>query len=262
MNLNSCTSFRTAFKDIAAFGMTLCFALLLFDSLASKARAASNFTGSGFSGAGLNCASLRHQVDSTVQVNYPVHYGADDWDRLTSAAVSEAITTPNKLWAFLTDPRTPYRQRMAAAMQGRFIFPVIWLVRLVTLMETLQQEQDLHLWGLTPWPGKFGALIPPPLAPRNRMRHILGYLWVAPEKPSGVEPVEEIPAEMDTAPWPLQLQQALALLYIHIRPVTHVLKNTADESYAMKWYAEAFKLPCETDRQALRFVEVTYEPSA
>lgn len=65
---------------------------------------------------------------------------------------------------------------------------------------------------------------------------------------------------MEAAPWPLQVETVLHRLFEEIAPQMHVNNPPADVAYAEQWYTEAYKLPCNTDRQALLFVDVTVRP--
>lgn len=162
---------------------------------------------------------------------------------------------------FLTAPDTRYRERIAAASQGKQVFPITWLVRLVTTLDDLREEQMLHRWGLKPSPMSAGFAVPRrPLLPEERTRHILRHDWVVPDKPTGFEPVSNNLTQMSDAPWPLQVQTALDCLYNEIVPQMHVNNPPVDVAYAEQWYTEAFKLPCNTDRQATLFVQVTTTP--
>jgi hypothetical protein len=189
-----------------------------------------------------------------------VGIGRPDLEALRSHALTHALQTPENLWQFLTDPQTPYTERMAAATQGKRLFPLSWLSRLMRAQETLQEEQSLHQWGLRPSPHSAGAGVRSDnrLPPAERKRLILGHAWVAPEPPTAFEP--ENWQEAQTAPWPWQVQSGLAELFQQITPKMHIHNPPGDVAYAEAWYAEALKMPCRTDKEAQRFVEATTFP--
>jgi len=137
---------------------------------------------------GLDSASLHSSFDREryelllrpwAEGNFIPGLGADDEPREYS-------------WSGLTDPTTPFRERVLAACLGAHAFPFDEVPRLMQTLGALRAEERQHNWGLRPNPS--GAFLPDVDAwwvdvlehihgwsESERSRIVLGHAWRAPE---------------------------------------------------------------------------------
>ena len=170
-------------------------------------------------------------------------------------ALTRALTTPQRFWAFLTAPETSYPERRAAAVQGKNVFPVAWLPRLMVAMDTLEREDAVHHWGLKVSPfSAQGPRTPPLLTPSQRVRHILGHEWTVPATPQDY-PLSD--AQRRRAPWPWQVQAALNELLRQIVPPMSMTRAPEQIAAGRAWIDAAMTMPCATDDEAVLFVRAT-----
>ena len=176
-------------------------------------------------------------------------------NQIHSPELTQALTSPEAFWQFVTAPETAYSNRMGAAAQCVGVFPVNWLPRLLAAQAELDKEQGLHAWALKPHPGNSAIMPREPSIDRflrsglPRERKVLGHSWVVPDKSMPYPITWE---DESSAPWPWQVQKALDQLYSTLCP------NSPDElSRAPAWLEEALQLPWGTDEEAQTFVRVS-----
>ena len=146
-----------------------------------------------------------------------------------SNVVSAALRSPDTLWAFLTSPESRFRERRAAAMDGAAIVPLDWLVRIDAANRELAAADFSWVW----WDGR--AQRPPMGSLRSTDRGIvvLGHAYAMPQLwRQGIRDWDE----MESSPWPLQVDAALDALRWAL------LRRYSPERVV----AFALTLPCET----------------
>lgn len=181
---------------------------------------------------------------------------------LSAGATPRAIQAAKaweSLWKLITHPKTAYLERLFLAKQAPSVFSVDFLPILMSTLGQLEQEEDLHNWGLVAvnrsnafdmenWFGKRNRTVEQLLEslPRaKRRRALFGHVWVLPRSQTG-----EFPAggwkSYEVAPWPLQVKNALWRLLSDSRP--------REQSNQERWIEVAMTMPVSTDREASLFV--------
>jgi len=168
-------------------------------------------------------------------------------------------------WPVLTDPATPFRERVLAARLGAHAFPFDDVPRLMQTLGALRAEERLHAWGLRPNPS--GALLPEVDASwaevvsrlhawsePERSRTILGHVWRAPERVTAWAPRPNDLVEWEAAPWPLQVEFVLEDLLYGSAPKMGASECQGREQ-CEAWLDSALRLPCTTDDEATLFVQ-------
>ena len=177
-----------------------------------------------------------------------------DLFKVRSPALSEALKDTESLWKFMASPETPYTDRRAAALQGRDVFPVEWLPRLMAAIGELRKEAKFHYWALKQNPLDNRLMLDPErrflkdIPPDQRERRVLGQRWVVPTEALDYPLTWKEEAK---APWPWQVEQTLDDLFVFVRP------NRRDEAKARQWLKAAMRIPCTTDEEATLFVEAS-----
>lgn len=198
------------------------------------------------------CFFLLTIVSQTIQAE-PEH--RPSLNQIRSPELTQALTSPEAFWIFITAPETAYSNRMAAAAQGVEIFPLKWLPRLLAAQAELAQERGLHNWGMKPNPNNSALVFTLPSLDKflktglPREREILGHRWIVPETGS---PYPMSWTEESLAPWPWQVQQALNQFYAALCP-----SDPYKLSRAPAWLDETMQLPWGTDGEAQTFVRLS-----
>ncbi len=180
--------------------------------------------------------------------------GQPDFSKVKSPGLSKALKSPKGLWKFLTSPETPYTERRAAALQGRKVFPVEWLPKLMAALGELRREAGVHYWGLKAHPLDNRILLSrerrflKSFPADRRQRLVLGHKWTVPAKAADYPLTWD---EQAKAPWPWGIRQTLEDLLVWTRP------HWRDKEKAKRWLAAAMQMPCSTDDEAVLFVEAT-----
>ena len=167
-----------------------------------------------------------------------------------SAALSNALSRPDRLVDFITNPQTNYADRMGAAMQGANLVPVQQMPTVLHDRDELDHEFLKCGWGLLPNPMSQTAL--PYFDDHADSRMVLGRWWDAPPKrlPYPITWEEE-----SKAPWPWQVQQALDTLFVEMG--WSARGHGPDACTA--WLDTAMSMPWRTDDEAIRLVQATKE---
>ena len=168
---------------------------------------------------------------------------------LRSPRITRALQSPESLYVFVTRPESFYRERRAAALQGKGLIPMSWMPRLWAAMRELQRGRTVQDWGLKPHPISsmsydFRAWLPAP----PPVQTVLGHRWTAPRTPMDY-PLT--PDERENAPWPWQVEAALFDLYGGLVASTIApLEREKSDAYL----AAVAELPCTTDEEAQSLV--------
>ena len=187
-------------------------------------------------------------------------------DEYKSEALTTALADPDQLWAYVTAPDTPWKDRHAAAMKGGRVFPVGRLPNLLAARRALRREQEIHGWGMTQHP----LSCAPMWWPRNRasmkalkfdpVRDVLGHKWKVSRN------LYEYPltdAELVDAPWPWHVEHALNSLLGSAAP-SH--RGNSDETWdafgkrCHRWYEQCMKLPINDAEEMASFIEASKLP--
>lgn len=167
-----------------------------------------------------------------------------------------SLDDPEIVWKYITAPETTYIQRLALLNRWEEWFPPRFMSRLLEARDLLSNEERLHYWGLKVHPMTMVPRVQPNLSKfsdSQRQRSILGAQWTVPSVESDYPIAWE---EECDGPWPWQVQGALDGLLG--RCVNKPLNTEQPpDPWWNPWIAEALKIPCRTDREAVFFVEVT-----
>ena len=159
-------------------------------------------------------------------------------------AVDAALRTPEWLWRFVTAPDTPWADRMVAAKRGSL--PLDFLPRFAAAQRQLAREDNEHHWGMDRFVSRYSAMAysATPAFRGPHERHILGHSWTMADDVID-EPLTY--GEKAAAPWPWQVEQALAVL----RPKFFVAERAAE------FWGVALSLPRESVEEAMYFYRLT-----
>jgi hypothetical protein len=191
----------------------------------------------------MNPEHRRERMELAISSREP---DASELMELRTPPIAQALQSAEALWNFVTLPEPFYRERRAAALQGRKLVPLEWLPKLKRSLGELTREQSLHNWGMQfhPLDSRGGAR-----TDTSSPRRILGQVW----KP----PADRIdfplkPEEREQAPWPWQVQQALQDLFSGLVPSTYApLQRDKAEAYL----STVLTMPCDSDEEARWLVE-------
>ena len=166
-----------------------------------------------------------------------------------------ALSDPERAWALLTAPSTPYLERRALAQQWSATFPLALLPRLTQALTRLRSESAAHGWGLDPHPdalsGPLAALAVPPPAEvdGSRVTSVFGVPWTVRQRPAGLRDYPLTWEEEVAAPWPWQVHHTLEVLFQSLFPRTPASERA--------WLAACEALPWASDEDALILVEAS-----
>lgn len=204
------------------------------------------------------CKAADSEDDKAISEKLKLH--RPGYDEIKSVKLSCSLDDPEAVWKYMTAPETPYIQRLALAYRGDEWFPPRFMRRLMEARNLLRSEEQLHYWGMKQHPHDALAFfllrswkslqdIPDSL----RKRKILGSQWTVPSAETDYPISWE---EECDAPWPWQVQRALNALLGKCMSMPMTTEQSVDPWWD-PWIAEALKIPCRTDREAVSFVEVT-----
>lgn len=169
---------------------------------------------------------------------------------VSTPALTAALHDPERAWAMLVAPETPYPERRALAAQWKDTFSLEFLPRLVRALAELRAESAAHGWGLEPHPS--AAL--PPFGPHDpvdgsRVASVLGSPWTVRQSPAGARDYPLTWEEEAAAPWPWQVQETLEQLFVALAPRTDAAENA--------WLKACERLPWASDADAALLVEAS-----
>jgi len=191
-------------------------------------------------------------MDRRQLADVAAHLPRTDLAAVTTPALAAALQDPERLWAFLLAPETPYLERRAAGVQGRKSFPIARLDRLMSALGQLRTEERRSHWGLEAHPLAGVPFLPSPPAATGEVT-VLGHPWRAPERLADYPLTWE---EEAAAPWPWQVEVTLERLLDDLVPTGNVAGHTS-AAYGEAWLAACLTLPWSTDEEALLFVEAS-----
>lgn len=122
----------------------------------------------------------------------------------TSPALEKALLSSKTFWDFITDPSTPYMDRMAAANRGG---PILSPADLPILWQAMA-EIDWVPSGVNPMPCSCAMALEVPR--KQSVRMVLGHQVQLPAKNVDYPVTAE---ERDHSPWIWQMERALSLLF-------------------------------------------------
>jgi hypothetical protein len=178
-----------------------------------------------------------------------------DVSRVSTPALESALADPERLWALVTAPDTPYVERRAAVVRGARLMPPAFVPRVVQASAELRRERDAHRWRLRPHPLDVAAPPDPSRAVAQQSRRpVLGHEWVVPPEWS------DYPITFDeevAAPWPWQVEQALMQLLPAMASGSHGGITRHETAESAGWMAACMTMPIGTDDEAEQFIEAT-----
>jgi len=162
-------------------------------------------------------------------------------------AVNRALQSPERLWRFVTGPETPWAGRMIAAQRGTL--PLSYLSRFAAADRELAAEDAEHHWGMdrfVPRYSQMGYMAASPYRGRHK-RRVLGHDWTMAD---GVIDEPLTYDEWVEAPWPWQVERALAVLKAKFFDLQHpaefwdatlsLPRETVVEAAYFYWMTEQF----------------------
>lgn len=167
-----------------------------------------------------------------------------------SEALSAALKHPESLLDFITDPKTKYSDRRAAALQGAKLIPVRLMPTVMRECEEVGRLGQAGWWNMGRNP--LDALYRPVRELKKGEVNVAGHVWKA--------PAEQLPyprnwEEEAAAPWPWQVEQSLRDLFGYMAP--KFLNDGPDA--CREWLDVAMTMPWGTDEEAVRFVAAAQE---
>ncbi len=160
------------------------------------------------------------------------------------AKVRAALRTPEALWRFVIAADTEWADRMVAAKRAHL--PMTFLSRVAAVDRELAREEGQHAWGMERFIPRYSAIAYFPRSEFHgrRTRKIIGREWELPEDILD-EPLTY--EEKAAAPWPWQVQQAIATLK----------ESFFDASRAAEFWEAALALPRDDVEEARYFYKLT-----
>lgn len=163
-------------------------------------------------------------------------------DKISSPELTEALTSYEKLWDFLTSPETPYCERLVAAKKGQHLFD---LEKLPVLQDTLE-ELGYAATIVRSRPGIASASI---YLGDYKPTMVLGHHWTP--------PTERVPwpltaEDFETVPWPWQVSTVLSCL----REVLEQRVWTFEDRKIR--YQQMLARPCNTRLEALGVAKASH----
>lgn len=168
---------------------------------------------------------------------------------VSTPALTAALADPERAWALLTAPTTPYLERRALAYQWRPTFSLTFLPRLTRALTQLRPEAAAHGWGLDAHPDELAAVAPPAEVDGSRVTSVFGVPWTVRQSPAGHRDYPLTWEEEAAAPWPWQVHHTLEELFRSLFPRTLAAERA--------WLEACETLPWASDDDAAILVETS-----